>query len=120
MKPTKPQKPYWKMTTQELAEATKEFDAEIPAERLRPLTKQERARWERTKRQPSRSIFITSNENDGLAAVLVELDRDLVRRMDAYAKTHKMTRTKFIETAIQKGLSLSNDAPAGRRSRKSA
>jgi hypothetical protein len=43
-KPTVKAKPYWKMTTEELAEATKEFDQPLPPEKMRPLTKAERAR----------------------------------------------------------------------------
>jgi hypothetical protein len=46
----KQRKPYWKMTTEELAEATKESDQQIPASRMRQLTKDERARWERARR----------------------------------------------------------------------
>ena len=38
-------KPYWEMTTEELREATKEFDKEFVEDRFRPLTPQERAQW---------------------------------------------------------------------------
>jgi hypothetical protein len=39
-------KPYWEMTTPELAKATAEFDAEFVAEKAKPLTPQMHARWE--------------------------------------------------------------------------
>ncbi len=42
-------KPYWKMTTEELQEATKEFDEEFVADKAKPLSPQMRRRWERAK-----------------------------------------------------------------------
>ena len=42
-------KPYWEMTTDELREATKEFDEEFIAERAKPLTAAMQARWEPAK-----------------------------------------------------------------------
>ena len=59
MKRKKQPKPYWEMTTKELAEATKEFDKPIPLSKTRPLTKEQRRRWERMKQEPSISIFIS-------------------------------------------------------------
>jgi hypothetical protein len=41
------QKQYWEMNAAELAEATKEFDKPLPPGRTRPLSKSERARFER-------------------------------------------------------------------------
>ncbi len=49
MSPGKPQKPYWEMTTEELREATKQFDEEFIAEKSRPLTAEEQAFWEQAK-----------------------------------------------------------------------
>ena len=42
-------KPYWEMTTEELREATKQFDEEFVFERAKPLTPEMKARWERAK-----------------------------------------------------------------------
>jgi hypothetical protein len=113
-------KPYWRMNESELAEATREFDGEIPAKKLRPLTKQERERWERSKRLPSRSVYVMLSDKEGVEPVLVELDGELVRRMDAYAKEHKMSRSELIERGIRGALAPAADSPPGRRSRKSA
>ena len=45
----KPAKPYLEMTTEELQEATKEFDEEFVADSAQPLSPQVRHRWERAK-----------------------------------------------------------------------
>src|SRR5213075_1159744 len=96
---------YWEMDADELAAATKEFDEEIPDSRLRPLSKEERRRWERSRRQPSRSIYILEREdNKGVEAVLVELDGELLRRIDACAATRHMTRSELIETSLRSAL----------------
>jgi len=56
MKRTPSKKKYWEMTTQELAEATKEFDQEFIADTFRPLNEEQRERWERMKRKPRRAV----------------------------------------------------------------
>ncbi len=49
-------KPYWEMTTEELREATKQFDEEFVADRAKPMTPEMEARWERAKaKSPSAS-----------------------------------------------------------------
>jgi hypothetical protein len=118
MKRKKIEKPYWEMNADELAAATREFDKEIPDSRLRPLSKEERRRWERSKRQPSRSIFVLERAEDrGLEAVLVELDGDLLRRIDAYAATRDMTRSEIIETSLRSALVLAEARPKRKRRR---
>ena len=57
-KSTKPSKPYWEMNTAELREATREFDGPMNESEWRPMTKSERARFERMQKGPHRSIFI--------------------------------------------------------------
>jgi hypothetical protein len=54
----KARKPYWEMTAAELAEATKEFDRPIPLSKTRPLTKEERAKFERMRRGPKVSVHV--------------------------------------------------------------
>jgi len=43
-------KPYWEMTAEELAEATKQFDAPFVVDKSRPLTPSERKRWRSVKK----------------------------------------------------------------------
>src|SRR5207253_2040215 len=47
---SKPSKPYWEMTTEELREATKEFDQEFIIDTFRELTPEERKHWEHVQR----------------------------------------------------------------------
>jgi hypothetical protein len=46
-------KTYWEMTTEELRQATRDFDEEFVADKAVPLSPELRARWQRakTKRQ---------------------------------------------------------------------
>jgi hypothetical protein len=43
-------KPYWKMNSEELAHATKEFDEELVIEKCMPLSPRMRIRWKKAKR----------------------------------------------------------------------
>ena len=51
MTQAKPSKPITEMDTAELAEATAEFDEEFVADTCKPLTDEQRKRWERIKRK---------------------------------------------------------------------
>ncbi|MCY3023036.1 MAG: hypothetical protein NTW87_29010 [Planctomycetota bacterium] len=55
MRKKRAHKPYWEMTTRELAEATKEFDKPFVADTFAPLSPEMRERWERAKRKVGRS-----------------------------------------------------------------
>ena len=48
-------KPYWEMMTEELREATKQFDQEFVFEKSRPLTPEEQALWEQVKAKAPRT-----------------------------------------------------------------
>lgn len=94
------------MTAEELAEATKEFDREIPPGKTRPLTKKERLSWEHARRQPSRSVYVLNSASKGATAVIVELDSELLRRSDAYASSHKLTLSQLIEKSLRSALAF--------------
>jgi hypothetical protein len=98
----KPAKPYWEMSANELAEATKEFDKPLPASRMRPLTKAERARFERASRGGARSIYVSRKQK-----VTVELEEQLIRISDEFAKRHNMTRSELIALSLRSSLALS-------------
>ncbi len=95
-------KPYWEMTTEELAAATKRFDKPLPLSRTRPLTKQERARFERMRRAPKMSVFVTRNA-DG---VFIRLPPDLLRRCQRYAAGRKMTLSDVITRSLKGMLAI--------------
>jgi hypothetical protein len=96
------QKPYWEMTTEELAEATREFDADAPAVKGRRLTGKERASWERAMSKDARSIFIKRRE-----AFTFELDPDLVKQLDAVAKRKHLSRSEALERGLRSLMALS-------------
>ena len=83
----RPKKRWGQMTPAELAEATKEFDHPLPASRYRPLTKAERARFERARR----------------AGIL---DEGLLKKAQAYAKRKNMTLTQLVERGLRRELAV--------------
>ncbi len=119
MKISKQQKPYWKMNTRELAEATKEFDKPIPASRMRPLTKEQRQQWERAKRQPSLSIYILENKR-GREMIMLEMDGELLRRVHEYARSHQMSLAELIDRGMRSALSFVEGPTTRAKTRKSA
>jgi hypothetical protein len=106
MKRKKPSKPYWKMTTQELAEATKEFDKPIPLSKTRPLSKEERARWERASKAPSRSVFVFEGAGADSEMLLMNVSRELLERVDAYAREHRLSRKEIVERSLRSALAF--------------
>jgi hypothetical protein len=97
-----PTKPYWEMTTAELAEATKEYDRPIPLSKTRPLTKARRALFERMQRGPHRSIFIARDAT----GVWVRIDPDLLKRTTRYAAKQKLTVNEVINRSLQGMLAM--------------
>jgi hypothetical protein len=92
----KPDKPYWEMTTEELQEATKEFDEEFVADRARPLTPQMRRRWERAKAKSPRS-----KNGAREATIPVRLDKKLLDRCTALAKKKRISRDALIARGLK-------------------
>lgn len=97
-------KPYWEMTTAELAEATKEFDGPVDISKFRPLTRKERALFERWQRGPSRSIFISrSRRGKGSACqMVVDIDPDLASHCAAFASARHITLAQLVTKSLKK------------------
>jgi hypothetical protein len=93
----KPDKPYWEMNAHELAEATKEFDGPIPASRMKPLTKSQRAKFDRERRGPVISIFAKSARK---REVTVKLDEQTFLRCEAFASKHKLTLSQLVNLTL--------------------
>lgn len=91
----KPVKPYWEMTTEELREATKEFDEEFVAEKATPLTPEMQAWWDRVRTRSART-----EDNSGEQTITVRLDKALLKRCTALAKKKRISR----DTLIARGL----------------
>jgi hypothetical protein len=97
------QKPYWEMNLKELREATKEFDGPINPSRLKPLSKAERARWERMRKGPVYSIFVHRAKK---RRVTIRVDAGILRRCEAYARERHMTRDQMIERSLAASLTF--------------
>jgi hypothetical protein len=88
-------KAYWEMTTDELQEATKEFDNEFVADNARPLTPQMRGRWQRAENKQLR----TKNGQEE-KTIVVCLEKVLLDRCTVLAKKKRISR----DTLIARGL----------------
>ena len=87
-------KPYWDMTTSELAEATREFDREfVPT---KPLTPAMKAAQKRARRKMGRPRI-----GQGAQRLMVTVERDLLRRADDFARRHKLTRSGLIARSLE-------------------
>jgi hypothetical protein len=102
MKSKKKEKPYWEMTAAELAEATREFDKPVPFAKTRPLTKEEAKEFERLRRSPHMSVFITR----GSDATFVRIEPDLLERCTRYAAEHGMTLSEVINRSLKGMLTM--------------
>jgi hypothetical protein len=91
------------MTTDELRAATREFDQPIPAAKLRPISKAERARFERSRRQ---GISHGSLPPRTTAPLVADIDPELLTRIQKYAVEHQMTLSDFVAKSLQSSLTF--------------
>lgn len=98
----RPAKPFWEMTTEELREATKEFDEEFVAERFKPLTPEMRARWEKAKAKKS-------EPENGECTIAVRVDKTLLDRCTALAKKKRISRDCLIARGIKAVLAVEGE-----------
>jgi hypothetical protein len=80
-------KKWSEMTAAELAQATRRFEKPIRFEDTRPLTKRERARFERARH-------------------VDELDERLLKQARAYAKRKKLTMIQLVERGLRRELAV--------------
>jgi hypothetical protein len=71
------------------------YERGVPPEDLRPLTAAQRRQWERVKRRgrPRKGL--------GARPVSVTIEADLLRRADAYAQQHGLTRAALIARGLE-------------------
>ena len=88
-------KPYWEMTTEELREATKEFDEEFVGDKARPLTPKMKALWEKAKAK--------GEPQNGKAekTITVRLDKALLKRCTVLAKRKHLSRDALIARGLR-------------------
>ena len=89
-------KPYWDMTTEELREATKEFDEEFVADRAKPMTPKMKARWERAKAK-----LPHSEKEQTEQTIAVRLDKALLDRCTALAKKKRLSRNALVARGLR-------------------
>jgi len=89
-------KPYWEMTTEELREATKEFDEEFVADKAKPLTPSMRSRWERAKAKQS-----GAKNGQGHKTIAVRLEQALLDQCTALAKKKRISRDVLIARGLK-------------------
>src|SRR5689334_15449739 len=89
-------KKWSEMTTDELREATKEFDKEFVVDTFRPLTKKDIQLHEQAHRRGGRPKI-----GKGAKIVAISVERDRLKRIDAYAKAHGMSRSELLLSATE-------------------
>jgi hypothetical protein len=100
-------KSFTRMTAEELGEATKEYDRELPDKIGAPMTPQERAQWSNGRRGPGRP-----RKGLGAVNVLISFERGLLDRADAFARGRGVGRSALVAEALE---SLIGAKPALRR-----
>ena len=95
MKNKTPSKPYWDMTTEELREATKQFDEEFVGDKARPLTPKMKALWEKAKAKGEHP-----QNGEAEAQIAVCIDKALFKRFTALAKKKRLSVDALIARGI--------------------
>jgi hypothetical protein len=90
------QKPYWEMTTEELAKATAEFDEEFVADKCTPLTPEMRRRWQAAKRKRGRR-----QDRPSMQVISLPIEKDLLARSDRLAKKLGISRAGLIARGLK-------------------
>ena len=91
----KSKKPYWEMNTEELREATREFDEEMSGVPGKPLSPAMR------KRLAAASKRAVARRDDHLEQLPITLEHELVKKADAMAKKLRITRSELIARALR-------------------
>jgi hypothetical protein len=96
MRKGKSTKPYWEMNLQELREATRDLEGDIDPKRLKPLSPQMKALWERAKRKRGRPPV-----GEGSKVISLSVEKSLLQRSDSLAKKEGLTRAQLFARALE-------------------
>ena len=96
MKQKKKTKLYWEMTTDELREATKQFDEPFVFEKSRPLTPEEQALWDEVKAKGE-----PPQNGKADAHIAIRIDKTLLKRCTALAKKKRLSRDALIARGLR-------------------
>lgn len=92
-------KPYWDMTAEELARATKQFDEPFVADQSRPLSPGEKAVWNQVKRKRGRPKV-----GKGFRRISVSIEQGLLNRVNDLAKRRHISRSQLFAQALEQTL----------------
>jgi len=108
MKGKKPKKPFTEMNTQELAEATAEFDREFVADSFGPPPPEAKAEWEKAKRRGR------PRKGAGAKVISVSVEKGLLDVADSLAKRLKISRAALIARGLRAVLAAAGEEPQSR------
>jgi hypothetical protein len=95
---SKLKKPYWEMTTGELAEATQEFDREHIGETFREMMPAEEKAWRAAAKKRRSSRHVPAKDVKRLA---VQIEAALLKRVDALAKKRGLSRGRLVAQSLE-------------------
>lgn len=90
----KPAKRYQDMNTQELAEATKEFNREFIADLARPMNPDERAQERRADTRGRPTV------GKGSEKINITIERGLLKQADRLARRERVSRSQIIARGL--------------------
>lgn len=94
---TKTKKRWSQMTAEELHEATKQYDRPFVAlQESRPMTPKERLAYRKQLHHGRRA-----SQGEAARRVLIRLEGGLLKRADAYARRHGITRSELIARGLE-------------------
>jgi hypothetical protein len=92
---TKRTKNYTEMNTEELAEATREFDEDFAFLKGRPLTNRDKQLHAAARKRGRPRVGL------GAEKIRVSIERGLLAKSDAFAKKHRLSRSEMIARGLQ-------------------
>lgn len=92
-------KPYDNMNTDELAEATKEFDREFVGIPGRPLTAAQKTLHQKARRKGGRPRI-----GKGSRRILISLEKELLQEADLLAQRRNLSRSQLIASSLREAL----------------
>ncbi len=87
---------YLRMTADQLAAETAEFDQEMVVWRSRALTSAERRTWEKARRKPGRP-----RRGAGVKVISLSIERGLLAESDALARSLGISRAALVERGLR-------------------
>lgn len=87
---------YWEMTTEELRQATKEFDEEFAADKAQELTPALSARWTRAKGKAG-----DAENGSARQTIAVQVEKGLLDQCLALAKKKRISRDALIARGLK-------------------